>query len=303
MAFLRTCFAIGLASLAALLAVPAPGVQADDLTPEQIKEGQRFIVNNALFILFHESGHMLVSELELPVLGREEDAVDALSSVMLLESEDDELKAAMQDAADGWFLIDEANGDALDDSDFLDTHGLDRQRAYSIVCMMAGADADYFKVFIDSLDFPAERREECVDEYAKTRDSWFGLLEAHEDDKKTTKFTVTYEPANNADLQPFADLLKENQVLESIEATYGEGYDIPDGIKVTGKTCGTENAFWNPADREITYCYEMAAYHAALMVNYFGNQNAPANEDVEQAESETPEAEANANSVKLKLKD
>ncbi|PYB71410.1 DUF4344 domain-containing metallopeptidase [Rhizobium wuzhouense] len=296
---LKTCCAIGLASVAAFFSTPADRVRAADLTAEQIAEGQKFIVNNALFILFHESGHMLVSELGLPVLGREEDAVDALSSVMLLESEDEELKEAMRDAADGWFLIDEANGDALDDSDFLDTHGLDRQRAYSIVCMMAGADAAYFKTFIDSLDFPAERREECVEEYAKIRDSWFGLLEAHQDEAKKSKFTVTYEPANNADLQPFADLLKESQVLETIEATYGEGYDIPDGIKVTGKTCGTENAFWQEDTREITYCYEMAAYHAALMVNYFSNQNATTAND----QSASPEAEANANSVKLKLKE
>jgi hypothetical protein len=299
----KSAVAAVLASCAAGFVMSSTALKAADFSAEQIAEGQKFIVNNALFILFHESGHMLVSELGLPVLGREEDAVDALSSVMLLESEEDELKAAMQDAADGWFLIDEAKGEGPQESDFLDTHGLDRQRAYSLVCMMSGADPEYFKTFIDSLDFPAERREECVGEYEKTRDSWFGLLEQHQDEAKKSKFTVTYEPANNPDLQPFADLLKENQVLEAIEATYGEGYDIPDGIKVTGKTCGTENAFWQEDTREITYCYEMAAYHAALMVNYFTNQNAPADASTEQAESESPEAEANANSVKLKLKE
>ena len=303
MGSIKSAVAAGLAVCAAGLVMSSTVLKAADLTAEQIEEGQKFIVNNALFILFHESGHMLVSELGLPVLGREEDAVDGLSSVMLLESEDEDLKAAIQDAADGWFLIDEAKGEGPQESDFIDTHGLDRQRAYSMVCMMAGADPEYFKTFIDSLDFPAERREECAGEYAKTRDSWFGLLEQHQDEAKKTKFTVTYEPANNPDLQPFADLLKENQVLEAIEATYGEGYDIPDGIKVTGKSCGTENAFWQESTREITYCYEMAAYHAALMVNYFNNQNAPADAEAEQAEAPTPEAEANANTVKLKLKD
>ena len=303
MASIKSAVAAVMAVCAAGLVMSSTALKAADLTAEQIEEGQKFIVNNALFILFHESGHMLVSELGLPVLGREEDAVDGLSSVMLLESEDEDLKAAIQDAADGWFLIDEAKGEGPQESDFIDTHGLDRQRAYSMVCMMAGADPEYFKTFIDSLDFPAERREECAGEYAKTRDSWFGLLEQHQDEAKKTKFTVTYEPANNPDLQPFADLLKENQVLEAIEATYGEGYDIPDGIKVTGKSCGTENAFWQESTREITYCYEMAAYHAALMVNYFNNQNAPADAEAEQAEAPTPEAEANANTVKLKLKD
>ena len=53
---------------------------------------------------------------------------------------------------------------------------------------------------------------------------------------------------------------------------FGTGYDLKDGIKITGKTCGTENAFWYAEDREITYCYEMAAFHAALITNWFENQ-------------------------------
>ena len=101
---------------------------AAELTEEQIEEGQKFVVNNAIFILFHEAGHMLVSEFNLPVRGREEDTVDALSSVLLLGAEDEELYTTMQDSADGWFLLDEAKEDGPQDEDFMGTHGLDRQR-------------------------------------------------------------------------------------------------------------------------------------------------------------------------------
>ncbi len=272
MTSLKAAAAAILAMTASYLCQPATAVRAAELTAEQIEEGQRFVVNNAIFILFHEAGHMLVSEFNLPVLGREEDAVDALSSVLLLGAEDEELNTTIQDAADGWFLLDEAKEDGPQEDDFMGTHALDRQRAFAIVCMMTGANAEFFKVFADSLDFPQERRDECAFEYEKARDSWMSLLAANKKEGAKTKFTVTYEPAGNEDLQGFADLLKSASALETIATVFGTGYDLKDGIKITGKTCGTENAFWYAEDREITYCYEMAAFHAALITNWFENQ-------------------------------
>lgn len=304
MTSIKSAAAAVLALSAACLFQPSTPVRAAELTAEQVEEGQRFVVNNAIFILFHEAGHMLVSEFNLPVLGREEDAVDALSSVLLLGAEDEDLNTTIQDAADGWFLLDDAKEDGPQEDDFMGTHGLDRQRAYSIVCMMTGANAEFFKVFADSLEFPEERRQECAFEYQKARDSWMSLLAANMKDGAKTKFEVTYEPAGNEDLQGFADLLKSAGALETIATVFGEGYDLKDGIKITGKTCGTENAFWYAGNREITYCYEMAAFHAGLISNWFENQTA-GEEDAsgEEVAEEASEEETEATSVKLKKKD
>lgn len=213
---------------------------------------------------------MLISEFGLPVLGREEDAVDALSSILLLEADVEELDVAMQDAADGWFLSDEAREEDLNETDFLDTHGLDRQRAYAMVCMMVGADAKYFENFADSLDFPRERREECEGEYQHAKDSWFSLLEPHRaEEGKGKPLNVSYEPADNPDVQIFADMLKEASVLELVSEGIGTSYKFDDGIKLTAKSCGVVNAFWNPQTREITYCYELAVQHLMLIDGYF----------------------------------
>lgn len=307
MIFSKSAAAAILAVSAACLFQPAKPVLAAELTAEQIEEGQRFVVNNAIFILFHEAGHMLVSEFNLPVLGREEDAVDALSSVLLLGAEDEELYTTMQDAADGWFLLDESKEDGPQEDDFMGTHGLDRQRAYAIVCMMTGANAEFFKEFADSMEFPEERRQECVFEYQKARDSWMSLLAANMKEGAKTKFEVTYEPAGNEDLQGFADLLKSAKVLETIATVFAEGYGLKDGIKLTGKACGTENAFWYAGDREITYCYEMAAFHAGLISNWFENQ---AQEEAGGDETATDEGadefsgeQTDATAVKLKKKE
>jgi len=44
-----------------------------------------FVAGNMLFVGFHEMGHALVNQLHLPVLGREEDAVDAFATLAMLE--------------------------------------------------------------------------------------------------------------------------------------------------------------------------------------------------------------------------
>lgn len=279
-AVLRRATAMGLVAFATSLVgfFPAGAAQESKPTPEQIEEARTFVVNNAIFTLFHEAGHMLISEFGLPVLGREEDAVDALSSILLLEGDSDELDVAIQDAADAWFLSDEAKDGDLTDTDFLDTHALDRQRAYQIVCMMTGADPEYFKQFADSIDFPQARREECAVEYERTKNSWFGLLEPHyTGDGPGSNMTVTYQPTGDETMDFFAGVLKEAGVLESIAQSVGAKYKFDDGIKLTAKSCGVPNAFWDPQAREITYCYELAVEHIVLIDGYFKREQTAEN--------------------------
>ncbi|MFY8102162.1 MAG: DUF4344 domain-containing metallopeptidase, partial [Allorhizobium sp.] len=71
---LKSAWVAALVMCMAMLSMSSVQLKAEELTEEQVQEGQQFVINNAIFILFHEAGHMLVSEFNLPVLGREEDA-------------------------------------------------------------------------------------------------------------------------------------------------------------------------------------------------------------------------------------
>ena len=44
-----------------------------------------FITGNTLFVLTHEMGHGLINEMNLPVLGREEDAADSFAIVTTIK--------------------------------------------------------------------------------------------------------------------------------------------------------------------------------------------------------------------------
>lgn len=244
--------------------LPSTDSVGGELTEEQKQEVVRFAIGNSTFIMFHEAGHMLISELGLPVLGREEDAVDTLSAILLLEGRDETLDQAITDSADGWFLSGEQMGED-EDYDFLGTHGVDEQRAYQIVCMMVGHDGEGFKEFADSIDYPQERREECVAEYEQARNSWFTLLNPHlnpEGKKSTIK--VVYEKPSSPDQQPAADLIREAKLLENAAEMFGDLYQLKPGIRFIGKSCGEPNAYWFPGEREVTFCYELAQYYIAL---------------------------------------
>jgi Putative metallopeptidase len=246
---------------------PIPAIEA--LSEEQQKEAVEFVLGNAIFVLFHEGGHMLVSEFELPVLGKEEDAVDSLSTLVLLEAGSEELDQAISDAADGWFLSDAQMSPEAEYA-FWDEHSVDPQRAYAIVCMMVGQDAERFKEFAENSEFPADREAKCANDYEKTRASWDSLLSPNAaDEGAVSNVDVVYDPPAMPELEPFADWLKEADVLGILKVALADPYNLEDGITFRATSCGEVNAFWNPQTREVTYCYELAEFHAALIAKYF----------------------------------
>ena len=125
------------------------------MSPERVERGVEFVTGNILFVISHESGHALVSELEIPVLGHEEDAVDAFATIMLLRLKDGFADRVVTNAARGWFF-----GDQRDKKDgiktvYYDEHGLDLQRAYDIICLMVGFEPEKFRALADEVKISA----------------------------------------------------------------------------------------------------------------------------------------------------
>jgi len=124
-----------------------------------------------LAVALHEAGHALVDVLELPVTGREEDAVDQLAAWMLIEADDVD---SVLGAAASYYTEDEA-----DDSDFADEHSLNRQRYFNLVCWAYGSDPENSRELIDTWELPEARAEGCEAEFAQLDRSWSRLLRDH----------------------------------------------------------------------------------------------------------------------------
>jgi hypothetical protein len=122
-----------------------------------------------LFTTLHEVGHALVSVLDLPVTGREEDAVDQLAALILVDESEDGDVAAINGVRG---LPD----DELDDLAFSDEHALNGQRFYNVVCLVYGQDPEAHPEWTRDGTLPEERAERCPEEYDQTRAAWQKLL-------------------------------------------------------------------------------------------------------------------------------
>lgn len=124
--------------------------------------------------LFHEIGHVLIPMFDLPVLGKEEDAVDALATVLLIEFFEGGQEIALS-AAD-LFDLESAERTELEEADFWDEHSLDAQRYYSTLCHVYGSDPDAYGYIKQDAEFSDDRADLCIQEYETTTESWFKVL-------------------------------------------------------------------------------------------------------------------------------
>jgi hypothetical protein len=137
------------------------------LSPRQRQAHVEFVFGNILFVAAHELGHALVSEMKLPILGREEDAADVFAIVTALQIGDHLSHRVLEQATKGWFLAarrDKREGYALG---YYERHGLNEQRAYQIVCLMVGSDPVKFRTLADETKLPQDRRRTCVWDYER----------------------------------------------------------------------------------------------------------------------------------------
>jgi len=135
------------------------------------------------FVFLHELGHALVHVLSLPITGREEDVADQLAVASLLGEPSE---SSEQDFADSvaqighvasWFQLN-ARG-AYDMEALADSHALDEQRFYNVMCWLYGAQPAAFTEMVKEGQLPAERAEGCADEYRQMLASWETLLAPH----------------------------------------------------------------------------------------------------------------------------
>lgn len=243
---------------AALAAVTFAGAaHAEELSKRQRNEAMHFAANNSLFVLYHEVAHLLIDQMGLPVLGKEEDAADNMATWTLLNKASPAADTALQDAAYGWVLSGIAYNSGGDESDFYAAHSLDRQRAYQIVCLMVGNNTDKFRKTADEYRMDGDRQESCQDDYRSLNRSLKGLFDSHV--AKTdapTKVTVTYHDATG-DLQKAAAAFRASGVFDEVADELRRNYHLRRPIAFNAERCGEANAYYDPDTREVIYCYEL----------------------------------------------
>ena len=264
----------GLAALllAAFLAVlPVRGRAADTAQVDS------FTAGNMIFFFYHELGHALVAEFGIPVLGKEEDAVDQLATLLMLESYQADPSAAeyLSAATKGWLVSwEQLNTGKVEDLPMWDEHSLDIQRFYGMVCLMYGADPKAFGDLAKEAGLPDERAANCADEYQAALANWGAVLEPYllpEDGKRPEglggRLALAYADPRDPAYAPMRTALAENGFLDAAVEDINGSIGLPKDIPVSVEECGVENAFWDPQAERIVICYELVQWYAQVPTN------------------------------------
>ena len=235
---------------------------------EQRRAITRFIAGNMLFVLLHEVGHTLITEMGLPVLGREEDAADAFASIAMLGMNHAFPERVLTEAARGWFLSDRRDRTENAPLAYYDEHSLSRQRAYQIVCYMVGSDPEKFAQLAEETRMPEERQSSCQGDFSNASWSWDTVLKPH---KRTTQpkttVTVRYDDGGEQ-FGIIARAMAFVGLLETVAERLSDVFVWRAPFAMEARSCGTANAEWNLASRTLTVCYELAQEFAVLYERY-----------------------------------
>lgn len=232
-----------------------------------------FVLGNLEYILLHELAHMLINDLDVPIIGSEESAADYLATSVLIRA--DRFDPARADRARN-FLFATANGlaSAWDfnasagvDVQYWDSHALTIQRFYQIVCLIYGSDPVRYAEVPAQVGMPALRAARCPTEYERADRSMQWLLDnygRHEGDAENAPIELVFEPAPSRVSQRVVDAIRSSDMLDNTIRRLNERFLIPVSFRIAFRRCNEAQARWLPDEREISVCYRLIDSYYAL---------------------------------------
>jgi hypothetical protein len=139
------------------------------------------VLGPILAIFLHETGHAVFNMLQIPVLGREEDAADQFAAYLMLRLSKGEARKLMLGAAYHHAIQMRGPQVTLPIEEFSGEHSTPAQRTYNILCMAYGADPTLFADLVEKDFLPKNRAEVCAREYDDVDFAMTKLVKPHID--------------------------------------------------------------------------------------------------------------------------
>jgi hypothetical protein len=164
--------------------------------------------------LLHEAGHGVFDFLEVPVLGREEDAADFFAAYMALQLRPEDAMRIVEGAA--YMFASEARTALFAPfgvGAYAGEHSLAPQRYFNYLCMAYGSNPNMFSNIAMDGGLPLNRFEPCVNEFALLRRGFEKVIGSQMDkdlsDKVRAEVRFQWSPllfsTRRLDAQPLRD--------------------------------------------------------------------------------------------------
>ena len=152
-------------------------------TPGGVQRGDA-IVGAVIDTLFHEAAHGIFDLLQIPVMGREEDAADFFSIYLMLQFPPDDARRLIEGIA--FNMGSEARKDFSErplPQKFAGPHGPNVQRHYNVLCLAYAADQALFNNVVPA-GLPPWRARSCWEEWAMLKRAFTRLILPHVDEAR-----------------------------------------------------------------------------------------------------------------------
>jgi hypothetical protein len=162
------------------------------ITPEDA------IVGPLLDVFLHEVGHAVFDLLEVPILGREEDAADAFSALIMLQFNKADARKLILGSAYQYRSDLQKPQVSIALRSFADEHGLPAQRFFNTLCFAYGSDPKLFADLLELGYLPKARSEGCEAEYEQALFGFRKLIGPYFDKRLVRKVLKTWMRDVNA---------------------------------------------------------------------------------------------------------
>lgn len=241
----------------------------DGLSDDQLQQAVNFVIGNAIFSLYHEGARMLISDFGAPETSSVQAPADQLAGTLILQANEEWLDTALVNATDSWYLGREAETLPEHEAPVFSALVPEKGRDRNMACLMVGRDKDGYGDLAAMMGLDKAEFDKCAAAYPRVASAWENFLSPHRS-QTPSKFTVSYMPPRDPELEPYAIMIKESKVLDLISRSFG-AYGLKGDVKLTARTCGRPDVYWSAEKREITYCYELGKFQAELIADHLMN--------------------------------
>lgn len=269
---LMTKFLPHLMGLVLLVGGPAQPVRSQT-SDSQIDPDLFFVLGNLEFILLHEVAHVLIGDLDIPVIGSEESAADYIATATLIGAD---LFDATRAERALQFLLATANGLATSwdfsanlgtEIRYWDSHSLTIQRFYQMICLIYGSNQAQFAQLPERVGMPEARAARCPAEFERADRSLQWMLEnfgRQSDDPPGAEIELVFEREPSQVAQRVMAAVNESGMLQNTVRLLRERFTLETPFRIAFRACRQPQAMWYPEAREIAICYALIDSYYSL---------------------------------------
>ena len=265
----------------------------------------KVLLGTTFGVFFHELGHALIGELNLPATGPEEDAADGFSALLVSEGVKEIDDPKDKEIAEGfaeysslvWYYSGLEAQKKGQTAPWQDEHAPDLKRFRNSFCLIYGSDPQRYADVAQTAGFEARTLDRCLQEYEKRYAAWEAILAMgarnlgpempgkHPADAPGGRVKLVMEPSESQVGQVIHQILKETGGMRDIAAELERTFVWPRDLTITFRDCRDVNAWYDPEAGSVTMCYQVIEFFSKIV---FRAEGADAGDPATPGEPETP---------------